>query len=502
MNHITAGVLACIVELLQVAAFSWWWRRRADMFGVDGLTGLRNRDGLYDALRGLRSAPGMLLLDLNGFKAVNDHFGHDTGDAMLRGVAARLTEIAPPSAVIGRLGGDEFVLLLPDAITRDQLIEAAGLVRAAVSRAQPLPTGDGTGGDRPVPGVSCVVGLALPGALPDPSKPFRAADIALYHARHHGLPYALYQPGMTHPAAADRHGDRLRDRRPAPPTVVFDNAAFHQHTEPDHTHLTDAEMLRLELAGDPQMSGFPEFLQPHTHGFGTDVADLVQHCAELGVFRWRAPITAVVAEPTTVGAYRDGGLRVLVTVNGTLTLASPQWRPDSSTTRHDGPVASTAAVLDAIAALASQLYTTYETTLAAPTPGRPPTATASTVADLTDTTGPVPTPGTTFTAAIADLRTATARAGSGTLTPPQTTEALIAAGDLATRLDLRAFEVSTDVGSDDLKELVVMTVHGVDLEIRGRYGPHGVQEIYVHIDDRRPEEETAGVPLVVEVYPS
>ncbi|MGI5238754.1 GGDEF domain-containing protein [Dactylosporangium sp. CA-139066] len=330
MNHGTVGLLAAVVEALQVAAFTWWWCRLVHTLGTDDLTGLRNRHGLHDALRDLWTTPGLLLLDLTGFKAVNDQCGHDTGDAMLRGVAAQLTKIAPRGAVVGRLGGDEFVLLLPDATTRDHLIEAAIAVRAAVGRARPVPARDGATSDRPAPVVSCIVGLALPGALPDPDKPFRAADIALYHARHHGLPYALYQPGMTHPAAAERHGHRLRDH----------------------------------------------------------------------------------------------------------------------------------------------------------------------------TAGTVPTGRTTFTALIADLRAAAALAASGALDSQQTTAALTAAGDLVTRLDLRAFEVSTGVGSDDLRELVVITVHGVDLEIRGRYGPHGGPEIYVHVDDRRPDEEITAMPLVVEIYPS
>ena len=166
--------------------------------------------------------------------------------------------------------------------------------------------------------------------------------------------------------------------------------------------------------------------------------------------------------------------------------------------RHDGPVVSTAAVLDAIADIACRLCTAYETDLAAPVPGRPQTGT-----DQTGTATAVPTTATgTFTASIADLHAAAVQASSGTLSPRKTTAALLAADDLVTRLDLRAFQVSTDVGSDDLKELVVITVHGVDLEIRGRYGPYGVQEIYVHVDDRRTEDTTTDMPLVVDVYPS
>ncbi|GAA2396886.1 hypothetical protein [Dactylosporangium salmoneum] len=51
--------------MLQVAAFTWWWRRLTDMFDTDDLTGLRNRHGLHDALRDLRSAPGGLAVTLS-----------------------------------------------------------------------------------------------------------------------------------------------------------------------------------------------------------------------------------------------------------------------------------------------------------------------------------------------------------------------------------------------------------------------------------------------------
>ncbi|MER7282667.1 GGDEF domain-containing protein [Dactylosporangium sp. NPDC000244] len=196
----------------------------------------------------------MLLLDLTGFKAVNDRLGHDTGDALLRGVAAELAEFAARlGGVAGRLGGDEFVVLLPH-LTRSGLIDAAAAVRNAVARAVPV----NPGGEPPrpagqaAPAVSCVVGLALPDALPDRDRPFRAADIALYHARHRHQPYALYRPGMTHPAAADRHGHRLRDRRPAAVPVVFDAAAFDVHTEADYTasgDITDAD-LAMHGLGD------------------------------------------------------------------------------------------------------------------------------------------------------------------------------------------------------------------------------------------------------------
>jgi diguanylate cyclase (GGDEF)-like protein len=85
----------------------------------DPLTGVANRRGLASAIsgaigraeRGL-GTPSVVVIDLDGFKAVNDHLGHATGDAVLRSVAQRLTGTARTVDTVARLGGDEFVVLL------------------------------------------------------------------------------------------------------------------------------------------------------------------------------------------------------------------------------------------------------------------------------------------------------------------------------------------------------------------------------------------------------
>jgi len=56
----------------------------------------------------------VLYLDLDGFKPVNERFGHDAGDHVLVAVAERLRSLMPPGAVLARLGGDEFVIVVPD----------------------------------------------------------------------------------------------------------------------------------------------------------------------------------------------------------------------------------------------------------------------------------------------------------------------------------------------------------------------------------------------------
>ncbi len=100
----------------------------------DPLTGLRNRRGLLELLQRSAAEGGwaLVLLDLDGFKAVNDLRGHARGDAVLSGVADSLTAAAPDGALVFRLGGDEFALLAPGLVGGGDAADlGAELVRAA-----------------------------------------------------------------------------------------------------------------------------------------------------------------------------------------------------------------------------------------------------------------------------------------------------------------------------------------------------------------------------------
>jgi diguanylate cyclase (GGDEF)-like protein len=177
----------------------------------DPLTGLLNRAGLHAAHAACahRAPVLVVLLDLDDFKTVNDTHGHDTGDRLLASVGGRLAESAQlAGGVAARLSGDEFAVLAPPPRRGDLADTVEGIVAPLVSpvnvdvdgetiRLEPLATAGAAAGE---PHQTLAVLL-------------RRADIALYHAKRAGRPYAIYQPGMAMPAPLPRRGDRLRDRR-------------------------------------------------------------------------------------------------------------------------------------------------------------------------------------------------------------------------------------------------------------------------------------------------
>ena len=105
----------------------------------DALTGLPNRTLLEDRFsqaislaRRQRKLVAMLLIDLDGFKSINDNLGHVPGDKLLRAVAARLAGSVRGADTVCRYGGDEFVVMLPEVEGRTMAAAAADKIRAAL----------------------------------------------------------------------------------------------------------------------------------------------------------------------------------------------------------------------------------------------------------------------------------------------------------------------------------------------------------------------------------
>lgn len=147
----------------------------------DALTGLANRRAFDGTLAGL--APGfpfaLLMLDLDGFKAVNDRLGHAAGDDLLRQVAGRLSQVVRDSDTLARLGGDEFAIVLPGA---DAVAAKAIADRAVTMVARPYVVL----GSPACVGISVGIQGVTGGKATDMEAVKAAADEALYAAKRSG----------------------------------------------------------------------------------------------------------------------------------------------------------------------------------------------------------------------------------------------------------------------------------------------------------------------------
>ncbi len=155
----------------------------------DPLTGLANRSALSDRLTEMRDGgrlvgDALLMLDLDGFKRINDMYGHPAGDELLIQTAQRLVTAAPERATLARLGGDEFVILIEDA-DRAVAERTAELVVRAVR--QPYQV------DRQRLQISASVGGVVVTNPQDLSSAqlIREADAALYEAKEAGRDRAV-----------------------------------------------------------------------------------------------------------------------------------------------------------------------------------------------------------------------------------------------------------------------------------------------------------------------
>ncbi|TQS46289.1 putative bifunctional diguanylate cyclase/phosphodiesterase [Cryptosporangium phraense] len=148
----------------------------------DPLTGLANRalfgERLASALSD-GSGPALLLVDLDGFKAVNDTRGHAAGDQLLVAVAGRLKGAVRATDTVARLGGDEFAVVLPGAAEPSAAIAVASLILQRVG--EPVSLSEGA----PV-AVRASVGIALADGESTAELLLRDADLALYEAKESG----------------------------------------------------------------------------------------------------------------------------------------------------------------------------------------------------------------------------------------------------------------------------------------------------------------------------
>ena len=171
----------------------------------DGLTGLPNRAMLVETLRRLifsvrrrRGTPfGLLYLDLDDFKIVNESLGQVIGDSLLAAVARRIEECIRPEDTVARLSGDEFAVLLPEVRTAADAIRVAKRIHDKVRGSFQLNGRDLF--------MTTSIGIAMSDpSLARPEDLLGAADTAMYRAKEQGKSrYQVFDPGM-HTMAIER----------------------------------------------------------------------------------------------------------------------------------------------------------------------------------------------------------------------------------------------------------------------------------------------------------
>ena len=216
------GVIALItVAPLGAAAFAF--RRYRDAVGAqrelthlslhDALTGLPNRRHLRQVLpeafrqaKRVRTKTGVLFVDLDGFTAVNDTYGHEVGDRLMAAVGERLVRSAGDDRWVARYAGDEFVVIDPAPTS---LENSARFARQLVGD---IETPFELGADRIR--ISASIGVAYGDAGDDPDEVLRDADTAMFDAKYGDDPTAVFSESMRSrltPATAEKRLQRALD---------------------------------------------------------------------------------------------------------------------------------------------------------------------------------------------------------------------------------------------------------------------------------------------------
>jgi len=292
----------------------------------DALTGLPNRTLLTDRIRqAIADAAyhgrqfGLMMLDLDHFKEINDTMGHGAGDELLRMAAQRLLASVRPYDTVARLGGDEFSVLLPNMRKGDGLATMAGNILREL--AEPFVM------DGQELFISCSIGIAL---YPDDSTGIEAlykyADSAMYHAKQMGRNnFQFYQPEFT-----QRSQDRLELEAALRRAQKRGELALHYQPQ---VELQTGRMVSAEALLRWRRDGYglvpPDRFIPAAEACGliVDIGEWVLRTACRDVVRWNQglaiPVRVAVNLSTRQFVRNDlaGSIRRILAETG----CRPEW---------------------------------------------------------------------------------------------------------------------------------------------------------------------------------
>lgn len=253
----------------------------------DPLTQLPNRRQLSARLTealsrasATRRKLGLLFVDVDNFKSVNDTLGHDFGDRVLQGIADRLREAIGERGLLARLGGDEFTILMEEVDSLDEVEAQASAIVATLQ--QPL-TIDGR-----LLATSASVGASLyPDHADNAEQLLRAADVALFRAKELGRNrHAVYTPAL-YDAAAQRFRleQSLRRAVEAGDLLLMFQPQIALHT----LEVTGLEALLRWRKPDGRIATATEFIHiAEKTGLIHELTDWVLRSATSTVAAWRA----------------------------------------------------------------------------------------------------------------------------------------------------------------------------------------------------------------------
>ncbi|MDN4633788.1 EAL domain-containing protein [Sphingomonas sp. PsM26] len=275
----------------------------------DALTGLVNRGEFRAHVEQCfidQQPAAVVALDLDGFKKVNDAFGHDAGDALLQMIAVRMIAAAEGGAVLARVGGDEFAMLLPACSDLLQIVSTAQQLLDAFIDAFVI-------GDHEVT-VGASIGIALaPLHATEADELLVCADLALFRAKKQGgRSYCLFNATMASEHTARRaFKDEMRQ--------AFERREWQLHYQPQ-VRLRDGALIGVEALlrwqhptrGLLSPAAFMPILETHLVAYEIGCWVLGEACRQLGEWRNQGLTVNRVGVNLFAAQFRAGTLETMV----------------------------------------------------------------------------------------------------------------------------------------------------------------------------------------------